>query len=102
MFKDTKDIYKSIEKNILDKNSFLYDEPRFILQNEVNEPITYFTILETIARGEHKLGNIAGRLNKNVQNITSFISKLMELDIIYKDVPITEINPQKVKRDCIL
>ena len=98
MFKDTKDIYKSIEKNILDKNSFLYDEPRFILQNEVNEPITYFTILETIARGEHKLGNIAGRLNKNVQNITSFISKLIELDIIYKDVPITEINPEKSKK----
>lgn len=98
MFKDTKNIYKSIEKNILDKNSYLYEEPRFILQNEVNEPITYFTILETIARGEHKLGNIAGRLNKNVQNITSFISKLMELDIIYKDVPITELNPLKSKK----
>ena len=98
MFKDTKNIYKSIEKNILDKNSYLYEEPRFILQNEVNEPITYFTILETIARGEHKLGNIAGRLNKNVQNITSFISKLIELDIIYKDVPITEVNPQKSKK----
>jgi len=98
MFKDTKNIYKSIEKNILDKNSYLYEEPRFILQNEVNEPITYFTILETIARGEHKLGNIARRLNKNVQNITSFISKLIELDIIYKDVPITEVNPQKSKK----
>lgn len=98
MFNDTKNIYKSIEKNILDKNSYLYEEPRFILQNEVNEPITYFTILETIARGEHKLGNIAGRLNKNVQNITSFISKLMELDIIYKDVPITEVNPSKSKK----
>ncbi len=98
MFKDTEDIYKSIEKNILDKNSYLYEEPRFILQNEVNEPITYFTILETIARGEHKLGNIAGRLNKNVQNITSFISKLIELDIIYKDVPITELNPHKSKK----
>jgi AAA+ ATPase superfamily predicted ATPase len=98
MFKDTKNIYKSIEKNILDKNSYLYEEPRFILQNEVNEPITYFTILETIARGEHKLGNIAGRLNKNAQNITSFISKLIELDIIYKDVPITEVNPQKSKK----
>lgn len=98
MFKDTKDIYTSIEKNILDKNSYLYDEPRFILQNEVNEPITYFTILETIAKGEHKIGNIAGRLNKNVQNITSFISKLIELDIIYKDIPITETNPTKSKK----
>lgn len=98
IFKDSDDIFKSIEKNILDSNSYLYNEPQFILQNEVNEPITYFSILEIIANGEHKLGQIAGKLNKNVQNITSFISKLIELDIIYKDVPITETNPQKSKK----
>ena len=98
LFKDTGDIFESIEKNILDKNAFLYEEPRFILQNEVNEPMTYFSILEIVARGEHKIGNIAGKLNKNVQNITSFISKLIELDILYKEVPITEENPLKSKK----
>ncbi len=65
--------------------------------------MTYFSILEIIANGEHKIGNIAGKLGKNVQNITSFISKLIELDIIYKDVPITESNPLKSKKkDSIL
>ena len=98
MFKDSTDIYVGIEKNILDTNAYLYNEPQFILQNEVNEPVTYFSILEIIAGGEHKIGNIAGELNKNVQNITSFISKLIELDIIYKDVPITESNPSKSKK----
>jgi len=98
IFKDSKDIYKSIKHNILDKNSYLYEEPRFILQNEVNEPLNYFSILETIANGEHKIGNIAGKLNKNVQNITSFISKLIELDVIYKEVPITEKQPNKSKK----
>ncbi len=98
MFKDTKNIFKSIEKNILDSNSYLYSEPQFILNNEVSEPLTYFSILQIIASGEHKLGNIAGKLNKNVQNITSFISKLIELDLIYKDVPITESNPLKSKK----
>lgn len=98
MFTDSGDILKNIEKNILNPSGYLYNEPQFILQNEVNEPITYFSILETIANGEHKLGNIAGKLGKNVQNITSFISKLIELDIIYKDVPITETNPQKSKK----
>lgn len=98
MFKDTDNIYDSIEKNILNKNSYLYDEAFFILNNEVSESITYFTILEVIASGEHKIGNIAGKLNKNVQNITSFISKLIELDIIYKEIPITEINPAKSKK----
>lgn len=98
MFKDTGDIFKNIEKNILNTNEYLYNEPQFILQNEVNEPITYFSILEIIANGEHKIGNIAGKLGKNVQNITSFISKLIELDIIYKDIPVTETNPLKSKK----
>jgi len=98
MFADSGDIFKSIEKNILNPSSYLYNEPQFILQNEVNEPITYFSILETIANGEHKIGNIASKLGKNVQNITSFISKLIELDIIYKDVPVTQTNPLKSKR----
>jgi AAA+ ATPase superfamily predicted ATPase len=98
MFKDYDDIFKAIEHNILDSNSYLYNEPQFILQNEVNEPITYFSILEIIASGEHKIGNIASKLNKNVQNITSFISKLIELDIIYKDIPVTEKNPLKSKK----
>ncbi|MFP4486854.1 MAG: ATP-binding protein [Campylobacterales bacterium] len=98
MFVDSGDIFENIEKNILNSGSYLYNEPQFILQNEVNEPITYFSILEVIASGEHKIGNIAGKLDKNVQNITSFISKLIELDIIYKDVPVTEKNPQKSKK----
>ena len=98
MFKDYDDIFEAIEKNILDFNSYLYNEPQFILQNEVNEPITYFSILEIIASGQHKIGNIASKLNKKVQNITSFISKLIELDIIYKDIPITEKNPLKSKK----
>ncbi|SFV66048.1 archaeal ATPase, fused to C-terminal DUF234 domain [hydrothermal vent metagenome] len=98
LFKESNSIFEAIERNILDKNAFLYEEPRFILQNEVNEPMTYFSILETIANGEHKLGNIAGKLNKNVQNITSFISKLIELEIIYKEVPVTEKFPNKSKK----
>ena len=98
LFKGGSNIFEAIEKNILDKNAFLYEEPRFILQNEVNEPMTYFTILETIANGEHKLGNIAGKLNKNVQNITSFISKLIELEVIYKEIPVTEKLPNKSKK----
>lgn len=98
MFSDSGEILNSIEANILNPNSYLYNEPQFILQNEVNEPVTYFSILEAIANGEHKLGNIASRLGKNVQNITSFIAKLTELDIIYKEVPILEDNPAKSKK----
>lgn len=98
MFRSDENIFVEIEKNILNSNAYLYNEAQFILQNEVNEPVNYFSILESISHGEHKLGNIASRLGKNVQNITSYITKLIELDIIYKEVPVTETNPLKSKK----
>ncbi len=98
IFRDSDDIFRAIETNILTPSSYLYDEPKFLLQNEINEPVTYFSIIEAIAMGEHKLGNIASKIGKNVQNITSFINKLIELDIIYKEVPITQKDPHKSKK----
>lgn len=95
MFEYDKDILNSIAKNILDKDSFLYNEAFFLLQDEINEGITYFSILEVIANGAHKLGEIASRLQKPVTNITSFMKKLIDLEIIYKDIPVTENHKSK-------
>ncbi|PID47524.1 MAG: ATPase [Proteobacteria bacterium] len=98
MFKEKADIFKGIEENILEVNSFLYNEPQFILQGEVSEQITYFSILENIASGAHKLSHIASRLEKTTQAISPYINKLIELDLVYKDVPITEKNPLKSRK----
>jgi len=99
LFRDNRgNIFDGIEKNILNKNSFLYSEPRFLLKEEINEVSTYFSILQTIALGERKIGNIAKRLGIQGNNLTSFLTKLIELDIIKKEVPITETNPDKSKK----
>ena len=98
MIEPKKNIFENIKDNILSPSSYLYNEPQFILQHEVNEPVTYFSILEIIANGEHKIGNIASRLGKNANGIMPYLSKLIELDIIYKEVPITKENPVKSKK----
>lgn len=95
IFEYDKDILNSIAKNILDKDSFLYNEAFFLLQDEISEGVTYFSILEVIANGAHKLGEIASRLQKPVTNITSFMKKLIDLEIIYKDIPVTENHKSK-------
>ncbi len=92
------DIFGMIKENILDRDSFLYNEPYFLLQDEISENITYFSILETIAKGAHKIGEIAARLGKPVNNITSFMQKLIDLEIIYREIPTTEKNPSKSKK----
>lgn len=97
-FNLNKTIMFNIEEKILDKNNFLYEEPKFILREEVTETNSYFSILQVIAEGNHKIGNIASRLNIQTQNLTSFIGKLLELDILERIIPITEDNPQKSKK----
>ncbi len=92
------DIFENIRKNIINKNSYLYSEPRFLLKEEINEVSTYFSILQAISGGDHKIGKIAARLGLQVNNLTSFLSKLIDIDIITKEVPITESNPEKSKK----
>ncbi|MCD4818670.1 MAG: ATP-binding protein [Candidatus Cloacimonetes bacterium] len=98
LFNQNKNLYKSIKTEILNKNKFLYLEPRFLLREEVNDVSTYFSILSVISAGNHKLNTITSRLGVQASSITSFLKKLIDLDIIEKQVPITESNPSKSKK----
>ena len=98
IFDPDKSIFENIEVSILNKNEYLYHEPRFILNEEVTEATNYFSILQTIAHGEHKIGNIAARLNISASNLTKYIEILIELDILERQVPVTEKFPNKSKK----
>lgn len=97
LFSKKKDIYQSIKENILTTGSFLYAEPEFLLQKEVSEIGSYFSILKTIAAGNHKLGKIAAALGVSQSNITKYLKTLIDLDIVEREVPITEEAPEKSK-----
>ncbi|MBQ9277264.1 MAG: ATP-binding protein [Lachnospiraceae bacterium] len=98
IFSDEKDIYKSIKNNILSKNSFLYAEPEFLLQKEVSEIGSYFSLLKTIAAGNHKLSSIATVMNVKQTSLSKYLNVLINLDLIERQVPITEENPEKSKK----
>ncbi|MDV3425696.1 MAG: ATP-binding protein [Bacillota bacterium] len=98
LLKDGKDVYTSIEKNILSKQSFLYEEPTFLLQNEVSEIGSYFSIIKAIAAGNQKLSKISSALEIKQTSITKYLQTLISLDILERQVPITEANPEKSKK----
>lgn len=98
LFYDKKDIYSAINKNILSKSSFLYDEPNFLLQREVSEVGSYFSVIKAIAAGNQKLSKIAGVLELKQTSLTKYLKTLIDLDILERKVPITEENPSKSKR----
>ena len=98
LFHDTGDIYTAIQRSILSKSSFLFDEPNFLLQREVSEIGSYFSIMKAIAAGNQKLGKIAGVLEVKQTGLSKYLKTLVDLDLLEREVPVTEENPEKSKR----
>lgn len=98
LFSETEDVYKSIQHSVLNRSGYLYDEPHFLLQQEVTEVGSYFSVIKAIAAGNSKLSAIATTLEVKQTNLTKYLKTLIDLDIIEREVPITEDNPEKSKR----
>jgi uncharacterized protein len=98
LFEPFPDIFEAIKKNILSKQSFLYEEPVFLLEKEVGEIGTYFSIVKSIAAGNHKIGKIAGVLGIRQSGATKYLKTLIQLDLVKRIVPVTEKNPEKSKK----
>ena len=96
-FRDYTDIYEAIEQNVLNSQSFLYEEPYFLLQKEVSEIGSYFSLIKTIAMGNRKLSSISTNLGLKQTGLTKYLKVLIDLDLIEREVPITENAPEKSK-----
>lgn len=97
-FRSVQDIYRDIAKSVLNSNSYLYDEPNFLLSKEVSEVGTYFSILRAVAMGNRKSGDIAAALNVKQTGLSKYLKVLEQLDVLERVVPVTELNPQKSKK----
>jgi AAA+ ATPase superfamily predicted ATPase len=90
----------SLKENILDgilsRGSFLYDEVRFVLQQELREPRNYFAILQAIAAGKTRLNEI--KQATGIDGATSYLDTLQQLHLVERIVPVTETQPQKSRR----
>ena len=98
LFSQSNDIYSAIETCVLNRSGYLYDEPHFLLQQEVSEVGSYFSIIKAIAAGNTKLSAIAGVLEVKSTSLTKYLKTLIDLDILEREVPVTEDSPEKSKR----
>ena len=96
-FRGYTDIYEAIEENVLNSQSFLYEEPFFLLQKEVSEIGSYFSLIKAIAAGNRKLADIATNLGLKQTGLTKYLKVLTDLDLIEREVPVTETAPEKSK-----
>lgn len=85
-----------IASDILTRGTFLYDEARFLLQQELREPRMYFAVLEAIAAGRTRLNEI--RQATGIDGVASYIGTLQQLQLVERVVPVTEAQPHKSRR----
>ena len=83
---------------ILSKDGFLYEEPYFLLKDEVGTSVSYFSVIRAIAEGNHKLGKIASALGTETSALTPYLSVLSDLGFVVKATPVTEKNPAKSRK----
>lgn len=97
-FSGCTDIFAGIEENILNRTGYLYEEPHFLLQQEVAEVGSYFSVLRAIAFGRTKMSEIASFMETRATDLTRTLKTLIELDLVQREVPVTEENPEKSKK----
>lgn len=95
---DRVSLLDNVEQRILTLGTFLYDEPRFLLLQELGDPHRYFAILEAIAAGRTRQNEIAQAAGIAPSSIPFYLATLRELGLVERVVPATEERPEKSKR----
>jgi len=97
LFNHKNNIFDEVSRLILSQDGLLFEEPEFLLRREVEEIGSYFTIIESIAAGNRKQGKIAADIGVKQTSLPKYLKTLLDLDILEREVPVTERNPEKSK-----
>jgi len=90
-----KDIFANVAEKILREDSFIYRDVEFVLRQELVEPRYYFSILHSIARGNHRAGLIANDTGLSKSIVNKYLSVLRDLQLVDHVVPVTEGHRSK-------
>ena len=75
----------NICRNILTKGCVLYSEIEFLIRQELRETMLYNTIIEAIALGNTRLGDIYSKTQIDKAKISVYLKNLMDLEIIERE-----------------
>lgn len=88
---------EAICTNFLQKDGRLFEEPNNLLKQELREPANYNSIISALAHGASRLNDIAMKTQIAVTSLRPYLDNLIELEIIKRYQPVTELNPKSRK-----
>jgi uncharacterized protein len=80
-------LLEAIAERVVDRDGTLFDEPRVLLQTELREPATYFSILSVLARGPMSAPDVANEVGLPTKELAWFLSRLEDLHLAGRRLP---------------
>jgi AAA+ ATPase superfamily predicted ATPase len=84
-------------QRVLDRQAPLFNDPRLVLERELREPATYFSLLEELARGEVGIDHLAQTLGSRSATLASYMDTLREMRLVSSHAP-AGAGPKSRKR----
>ncbi|WP_148883731.1 ATP-binding protein [Thermococcus aciditolerans] len=78
--------------------SILYEEPEFILREELGDVHRHYLILEAMALGRHRVSEIANFAGIEAKDMPKYLRTLISLELVRREVPVTESERSKKAR----
>ncbi|EMA56895.1 hypothetical protein C468_17094 [Halorubrum kocurii JCM 14978] len=97
-FDPERTLFENVERAVLSKGEFLFEEPEFLLRQELREPATYMAILEAIAGGATRVTEIANEIGKDASSLSRYLQNLTQLAILEREHPVTDPDSRGVYR----
>lgn len=97
-FLEDGDIERDIETHVFSTSGFLYEEPRFLLEQEIRDPVNYLSLLTAIARGARKPSEMANLLERKAGELSPYLKVLADLGYVERRVPFDVERPERSKQ----
>jgi AAA+ ATPase superfamily predicted ATPase len=98
-FDPARSIADNVVDGILSKGAPLYNEPRFLMMEELRDPHIYFSICRAVAFGRTTPNEIAQGAGLPDRGATSrYLETLREMRVLERRTPVTERNPERTRR----
>jgi AAA+ ATPase superfamily predicted ATPase len=96
-FSGYRDFKTALIEKVLTPGEYLVEEGRFLTLEEFHDPSSYYSILQAIALGKTSPSEIADVSGIDIRSINVYLSRLVELKFVEKEVPFSLSRKPKRK-----
>jgi AAA+ ATPase superfamily predicted ATPase len=90
-FDPAQTIEDNVKATALRRNTYLSEEPDWLLLEDLRRDVVYGSILRSVAAGQRKPSDIARAIGKaSAQDVAPQLSMLQDLGLVVREVPVTE------------